>query len=40
VLAHRYGDVNHDIVYDVLHDDLRWFDQFQQDIARWLRKRK
>ena len=39
VLAHRYGDVNHDIVYEVLHEDLQWFDQFQQQVARWLRER-
>ena len=37
VLAHRYGDVSHDVVYDVLHDDLHWFEQFQQEIARWYR---
>jgi len=39
VLAHRYGDVNHDIVYDILHDDLCWFEQFQQEVAQWFRKR-
>ncbi len=38
ILAHRYGDVNHDIVYGVLHDDLYWFDQFQQEIAQWYQK--
>lgn len=37
VLAHRYGDVNHDVVYDVLHDDLHWFGRFQTEVARWLR---
>lgn len=35
VLAHRYGDVNHDIVYDVLHEDLHWFEQFQREVAQW-----
>ncbi|UPV75231.1 DUF86 domain-containing protein [Halorussus limi] len=35
ILAHRYGDVNHDVVYDVLHDDLEWFNRFQQELARW-----
>ncbi|ELZ65980.1 hypothetical protein C457_15517 [Haloferax prahovense DSM 18310] len=39
VLAHRYGDVNHDVVYDVLHDDLHWFDQFQQETAQWFQQR-
>lgn len=35
VLAHRYGDVNHEVVYEVLHNDLQWFEQFQQEIAQW-----
>lgn len=38
ILTHRYGDVNHDIVYEVLHNDLRWFERFQQDIAQWFQK--
>lgn len=36
VLAHRYGDVNHDVVYETLHNDLRWFEQFQTEVAQWL----
>lgn len=36
VLAHRYGDVDHEIVYDVLQEDLVWFERFQQEIAQWL----
>lgn len=39
VLAHRYGDVNHDVVYTVLHNDLHWFEKFQQEIAQWLQQR-
>ena len=39
VLAHRYGDVDHEIVYEVIHEDLHWFERFQQEIAQWLRKR-
>jgi uncharacterized protein YutE (UPF0331/DUF86 family) len=39
ILAHRYGDVNHGVVYSVLHNDLHWFDQFQQEIAQWLQQR-
>jgi len=39
ILAHRYGDVNHDVVYAVLHNDLHWFDQFQQEIAQWFQQR-
>ncbi len=38
-LAHRYGDVDHDLVYDVLQEDLQWIDQFQQEIATWFRNR-
>ena len=36
VLAHRYGDINHDVVYETLHNDLRWFEQFQTEVAQWL----
>ncbi|SDR38123.1 Uncharacterized conserved protein YutE, UPF0331/DUF86 family [Natronobacterium texcoconense] len=36
-LAYRYGDVDHDIVYDVLQEDLEWIDRFQQEIAMWFR---
>lgn len=38
ILAHRYGDIDHEVVYDVLHDDLRWFEQFQQELARWFQQ--
>lgn len=38
ILAHRYGDVNHDAVYDVLHNDLDWFDRFQQEVAQWFQQ--
>lgn len=38
ILAHRYGDINHDVVYDVLHDDLLWFERFQQELAKWFRQ--
>lgn len=39
ILAHRYGDVNHDVVYDVLHNDLQYFEQFQQEVAQWFQQR-
>lgn len=39
ILAHRYGDVNHDLVKTVLHEDLHWFENFQQEIAQWLQHR-
>jgi len=28
--AHRYGDVNHDVVYAVLHNDLHWLTNFNR----------
>ena len=40
VLAHRYGDVDHEIVYDVLHDDLHWFKRFQQEVAQWYQQKR
>lgn len=38
ILAHRYGDVDHDVVYDVLHNDLEWFEQYQQELAQWFQQ--
>lgn len=38
VLAHRYGEIDHDIVYDVLHAELHWFEEFQQEVAQWLKR--
>ena len=38
VLAHRYGAVDHDTVYETLHTGLHWFDQFQQETAQWLQQ--
>lgn len=35
LLAHRYGDVDHDVVYQVLHEDLHWFERFQREVAEW-----
>lgn len=40
VLAHRYGEIDHEVVYEVLHDDLRWFERFQQEVAEWLQSRR
>lgn len=40
VLAHRYGDVDHEIVYDVLHEDLHWFERFQQEVAQWFQQKR
>ena len=38
ILAHRYGDLDHDVVYDVLHDDLTWFERFQTEVAQWFQQ--
>jgi uncharacterized protein YutE (UPF0331/DUF86 family) len=27
ILAHRYGDIDHEVVFEVLHNDLRWVGQ-------------
>jgi uncharacterized protein YutE (UPF0331/DUF86 family) len=35
VLAHQYASVEHELVYDVLQNDLRWFERFQQEVAEW-----
>ncbi|MFC7155372.1 DUF86 domain-containing protein [Halomarina halobia] len=38
VLAHQYGNIDHEIVYEVLRDDLHWFERFQQEPARWFQQ--
>ena len=38
VLTYRYGDVDHDIVYDVLHENLAWFERFQTEVAQWFQQ--
>ncbi|WP_266081521.1 type VII toxin-antitoxin system HepT family RNase toxin [Haladaptatus caseinilyticus] len=38
ILAHRYGDVDQEVVFDVLHDDLQWFERFQQELAQWFQQ--
>lgn len=38
VLAHQYGEINHRTVHEVLHNDLEWFDRFQQEIAQWFKE--
>lgn len=38
VLAHRYGEVDHGVVYDVLQNDLEWFERFQREIASWFQR--
>lgn len=38
ILAHRYGDVDQEVVFDVLQDDLLWFERFQQELAQWFQQ--
>lgn len=38
ILAHRYGDIDHEVVYDVLHNDLHWFERYQQELAQWVQE--
>ncbi|GAB3690564.1 DUF86 domain-containing protein [Salinarchaeum chitinilyticum] len=40
VLAHRYGEVDHDLVFDVLHEDLHWFERFERELATWYRRER
>lgn len=35
VLAHEYGAVDYDIVFDILQSELDVYDRFSQQIARW-----
>ena len=39
LLAHRYGEIDHDLVYEVLQEDLEWFERYQREIADWYRER-
>lgn len=38
ILAHRYGDVDQEVVFDVLQDDILWFERFQQELAQWFQQ--
>lgn len=37
VLAHEYGTVDYDQVYDFLQDGLEVYDRFSQQVAQWAR---
>lgn len=37
ILTHRYGDIDHEVVHSILHEDLHWFETFQQEIAQWFK---
>ena len=37
VLAHQYGSIDYDLVYDQLQEGLTVFDEFSQQVARWHR---
>jgi uncharacterized protein YutE (UPF0331/DUF86 family) len=38
ILAHRYGDVDQEVVFDVLQDDILWFERFQHELAQWFQQ--
>ena len=38
ILAHRYGSIDHGLVYSVPHEDLHYFEQFQQELAQWFQQ--
>ena len=37
VLAHEYGRVDYDVVYETLQDELSVYDEFSRQVARWMR---
>lgn len=39
VLAHQYGEVNHDEVYETLQSGLDVYDSFSQQVAQWYQNR-
>lgn len=40
LLTHRYGEIDHEVVYETLQNDLRWFERFQQEVARWYQQHR
>ena len=38
VLAHEYGHVDHDEVYETLQTGLSVYDTYSQQVAQWMRK--
>lgn len=39
ILAHEYGTVDADLVFDTLQDGLEVYDTFSQQVAQWSRNR-
>lgn len=37
VLAHEYGRVDYDVVYETLQNELSVYDEFSRQVARWMR---
>lgn len=40
VLAHQYGEIDQQVVYEVLHEDLCWFERFQEEVAQWFQENR
>lgn len=38
VLAHQYGDIDPDAVYDYLQTELGVYDRFSREVAMWIEK--
>jgi uncharacterized protein YutE (UPF0331/DUF86 family) len=36
VLAHEYGDINHEEVYETLQTGLSLYDEYSQQVAQWV----
>lgn len=39
LLAHEYGEVDYDEVYEILQTGLEVYDAFSQQVAQWVRER-
>lgn len=37
VLAHQYGSIDYDVIFEQLDAGLAVFDEFSQQVARWYR---
>ena len=40
VLAHEYGDVDYDLVYENLQTGLDVYDAFSRQVAQWVREQE
>lgn len=38
ILAHQYGTIDYEVVFELLRDGLEVFDEFGREVARWYRE--